>query len=72
MKLSGFTLELNQNDNWKNVLSHLKHTTIYSKLMWFNNKIIHKILGTNKSLVLYMAKIKTAHIIPSVIWGQKN
>ena len=44
--------------NWKHMYTNFKYLTKDSGLIWFNHRIVHRILGTNKSL--HMSKIKNS------------
>lgn len=53
-----FNLNLPLDFNWKQAYSNPRSATKDSGLIWFNYRIIHRILGTNK--ILHMCKIKNS------------
>ena len=51
-------LELDASFDWKKIHVNLKHLTTDTKLLWFQYRILHRILCTNK--LLFTLKIRTS------------
>ena len=51
-------LELDASFEWKKIHVNLKHLTKDTKLLWFQYRILHRILCTNK--LLFTLKIRTS------------
>ena len=51
-------IKLELDFNWKHFYTNFKYLTKDSGLIWFNFRIVHRILGTNK--YLHMSKIKNS------------